>query len=795
MSKYPIIKITILFTLGILFQSRLNLNVIYYLIPIIIFSSLIILTTIPIKPLIAKRLRKILFLIIIPLTGAFYYSLSIQIVSYPFELPKIRNAKIIAQVNHIELITNNKLTLEIYADEIDDSISMDKKNNKFILNIWEDSLLTVDGIYEHIKIGNTISFIGTISKAKDERNPGEFNYEKYLNEQGIAGVINCYKPEKFEIIDSINFSFRNIVFSIRKKIDESIKKNHSKTSAALLKGILLADRKDLDYDIRSTFVNSGVIHVLAVSGLHVGFIIGIFFLLFGRFNIRLKYILTIIGIVIFLVITGGHSSVFRASTMAIVFLFAKLSARSTNGFNSISIAALLLLLIDPNELFNPGFQLSFSAVLSILIIYPIFSEKIYKLKINKLSKNFLLFISVSIAAQLGTLPFTLIYFHKLSIISIFANLIVIPIIGVIVALGIATLVFSFLLPIASIIASANMILIEGMFYFVNFTSNLTISYLPIYNFSLIDGIIFYFFLIIIIYSINKYNSKVLLFFTFLLAIFSFSNYLYLDNEEILPKNNLSVVAIDVGQGDAILIKFPNDKIALIDAGNSTEYFDNGERVIYPLLQKLEIDKIHTAFISHMDSDHFAGIISLVEKSIIDTIYKPYDKLSIKDKIFEEFVEANNIYLKYYSEGSFEIEGAKVFFLNDTSSATYKQFDSNNKSGIIKICYGNNSFLFVGDAEVEAEEYLVNLYDRFLNADVLKIGHHGSSTSSSEEFIELVNPEIGIISAGVMNKFNHPSTKIVNRYKERNVKLFRTDHEGAIILTSDGEEISQIDWRE
>ena len=795
MSKYPIIKITIFFALGILFQSQLVLNTHYYLITILISFSIIILSLLLSRNLLARSVRKVLFAIIIILSGAFYYTFSIQTVSYPFDLPKIKNAKIVAHVNTIELITNNKLTLEIYAREINDSITMDKNANKFVLNIWEDSLFTVNNIYKQIKIGNTISLIGTISKAKNDRNPGEFNYEKYLNNKGIVGLINCYKPEQLEIVDNTNSNLRNIVFSIRKKIDESIKKNHSKTAAALLKGILLADRKDLDYDIRTTFVNSGVIHVLAVSGLHVGFIIGIFFLLFGRFNIRLKYILTIVGIVIFLVITGGHSSVFRASTMAIIFLIARLSARSTNGYNSISIAAFLLLLLDPNELFNPGFQLSFSAVLSILIIYPIFSEKIYRLKINALSKNLLLFISVSIAAQLGTLPFTLIYFHKLSIISIFANLIVIPIIGVIVALGVTTLILSFFLPVASVFASANMILIEAMFYFVNYTSSLTFSYIPIYNFSLVDGIFFYFFLIIIIYSIYKYNNKVLLILTILLTIISFSNYLYLDNEEILPKNNLSIVAIDVGQGDAILIKFPNDKIALIDAGNSTEYFDNGERVIYPLLQKLEIDKINTAFISHMDSDHFAGIISLVEKNIIDTIYKPCDKFSIKDNIFEEFVEANNIYLKHYSEGSFEIGGAKVFFLNDTSSMTYKQFDSNNKSGIIKICYGNNSFLFVGDAEIEAEEYLVNLYDRFLNADVLKIGHHGSSTSSSEEFVELVNPKIGIISAGVMNKFNHPSKKIVNLYNERNVKLFRTDYEGAIIFTSDGEEISKIDWRE
>ncbi|MCW8850879.1 MAG: ComEC family competence protein, partial [Melioribacteraceae bacterium] len=487
MSKYPIIKVTILFTIGILFQSQFNL----YLLSLIIISSIIFLIAIIKKTFKEPIVTRVLIPFALILSGAIHYSINFHTVSYPFDSPKIRNAKIIGQINNIELITNKKLSIELTVKKINDSLRVGERNNKFILNIWEDSLSTVYRFYNQSNIGNSISLIGTIARAKNARNPGEFDYEKYLNENGISGVINCYKPEQIEIIGQEYLTIPNIVFNVRKGIDEIINKNHSPASAALLKGVLLADRKDLDYDIRNSFVNSGVIHVLAVSGLHVGFITGIFFLLFGRFDIRIKYLLTIFGILLFLIITGGHSSVFRASTMAIVFLVAKLTARNTNGFNSIAIAAFILLLLDPNELFNPGFQLSFSAVLSILVIYPIFSEKIKRLNIKNYFKNILLFCSVSLAAQLGTMPFTLIYFNKLSIISIFANLLVIPIIGIIVALGIITLIFAFASPVATIFASANTILIEGMFNFVNFTSNLSFSFLPIYNFSIIDGLLFY----------------------------------------------------------------------------------------------------------------------------------------------------------------------------------------------------------------------------------------------------------------------------------------------------------------
>ena len=796
MYRYPIIKFTILFTFGILIHSILELNYIYYIVPILlIVTSHIIIKYSSLK--LKSIFHEITFGIILILFGTLYFSLfPTNHAHYPFEMPKIKNAKMTGKVIDIDLISNKKLSAEFELLKLNDEIIEHSLNNKFILNIWKDTSITIISIYEKLQIGDVINLSGNISRAKNERNPGEFDYEKYLSTVGIAGVINCYKPEELQITYSKTEMFSNLVYSIRKVIDSRIRQLHDPASAALLKGILLADRKDIDYEIRSSFVDSGVIHVLAVSGLHVGFITGIFFLLFGRFNIRIKYLLTIFGIIIFLILTGGHASVFRASTMAIILITAKLSGRSTNGFNSISIAALILLLLDPSEIFNPGFQLSFSAVLSILIIYPIFSEKINKIKLNIYIRNILLFISVSIAAQLGTLPFTLVYFNKLSVVSIAANIIVIPTIGIIVALAILTLISSLLLfNIASVFASANMIIVHALYAFVDQTSSFTYSFLPIFNFSIFDSLLFYAFLIFVLFMIKNYKNKILLVISIILAFIGLQNFILLDNEKILPDGKLSIVAIDVGQGDAILLKYPNGKTALIDAGNCTDYFDNGERVIYPLLQQLGIDRINTVYISHMDSDHFAGILSLVEKNIIDTIYKPYDPHSIKDNIFEEFISANNIQYKFFSESSFNIDGVQLYLLNDTSQTVYKNFDLNNKSGIIKLIYGDNSFLFVGDAEVEAEEYLVSLYGSFLDADVLKIGHHGSATSSSEEFIDFVVPKIGIISAGVMNKFNHPSSKVLKRFTDRNVKIYRTDYEGAIIFTSDGTKISKIDWRE
>jgi len=470
--------------------------------------------------------------------------------------------------------------------------------------------------------------------------------------------------------------------------------------------------------------------------------------------------------------------------------------RSTNIFNSVSIAALIILILKPDEIYNPGFQLSFAAVLSIAIVYPKIRDFINYLGIkNKALKSLLLFISVSLSAQIGTMPFTLIYFSKLSIVALFTNIIVIPAIGVIIGNAFITIITGLIAPgLAVYFAAANNLLSFLMIEFIKYSGNLSFSFLWIRNYSLYDSILFYSiltFLILSIDKISKYYLKYVLLFVSLLIVMSFSSF---DDKELLEPNKLNVLMIDVGQGDAFLIKFPNGKTTLIDAGEANPYLDNGERVIAPLLDNLGIEKIDYGFISHLDSDHYGGFISLIYNDRIKEVYRPLPDSSLKSIRLEKFLKQKKIKTKIYEPNSLNVGNAKIYFLNNPKGYQYKKLTSNDKSGIVKIIYGNTSFLFVGDLELEGEYLLAKNFGDVLDSDVLKVGHHGSPTGSSSAFLNLVSPKISLVSAGIKNKFNHPSQSVLASLKNIGSKIFRTDYEGAVLLQSDGKNINKTNWK-
>lgn len=793
MNSYPVIKFTILFAGGILLTTFVEIsydNALHITLLLLILS---LLAFIKIVPKILSEFFLLMFIISLGYTFSSFNSLSEG--EYPFKKQKLTKSTMWGKINSIELPREGHISLLVSSDSVSNNSITHKTEGIYLVKIFDTNKYRLQKKYESLSIGNEIKLTGTISKGREERNPGEFDYNKYLKSAGISGLMNSYKIGNLKILSDDEEFFPNYILTTRKWIDSKFKEHNSSEASLLLRGLLLADRSEIDYDTREKFVNSGVIHVLAVSGLHVGYIILIFLFLFSRLNIYLKYILTIIGLLFFVILTGSPPSVFRASVMAIILIISEWSNRNYNVFNSLALAALVLLLFNPNELFNAGFQLSFSAVLSILIIYPKFKIYIDGLRINnKLIKNILLFGSVSFAAQIGTLPFTLMYFHKLSIIALLANLIVIPLIGFIVGLGIVTItagVFSFWL--ASIFAASNQLFIDILYSVVNFSGSLSISHLYIPQFSFVDLIIFYFFISFLF--VMKSNNILIRTFVLILVVFNITFYSSLDDKKILKDNILTIFMIDVGQGDGILINFPDGTTGLIDAGDASPNFDTGMRTIYPLMKMLDIEKIDIGFVSHLDSDHYKGFESLIRNNLVGKIVKPeIDSTLKKDVEFESLIREFDIPIDYYSHSAFNIGNARIYFLNDTTNAEYDLLGTNDKSGIIKIAHGNNTFLFVGDAEKKAEKLLVRTYPEFLKSDVLKAGHHGSKTSSTVEFLENVNPEIALISAGVENKFKHPSAEIVNRYENMSIKMLRTDQSGAIVLQSDGKEINLFDWR-
>ncbi len=796
MNDYPLIKFVLLFICGIVLQSVLSI----LLIPLLI-SFLASLVLMLFFYFMSSRKESFLNLSLICISvilyGMIHYSLHKNVnVAYPFDLPVNKNALIFGSVTDVNLIRKDKVVFQIETD----SVKLNERTAVGCINLIcsvKDSMRNLEKFYSSVQIGNRLAVKGTLSRARNQRNPGEFDYESALAQKGIHGLINVYKTGDISILSQESSALKNIPLEIRKSIDGLITKYHNNSTTALLRGLLLADRSMIDYDIRTEFINSGVVHVLAVSGLHVGFVVLIFVVIFKRFNPYIRYGFTILGLLFFMVITNYPTSVVRATIMALVMIASPLTGRNYNSINSLSLAALIILLLYPSEIFSPGFQLSFSAVLSIVLLYPPIASRIAKMKIKSAAARYiLLFCAVSFAAQIGTLPFTLFYFHKLSVIALFANFIVIPMIGLIVGLGIFTIFTGSILSILGMISgSANELLSFILFSIVRFFGNENYSFIFIRQFSLIDSLLFYGIVTSIFltwkYLVSIRSRIIVAVLSILIVIMGFS----LDNRELLKDNILSLYVIDIGQGDAILIKFPNGRTALIDGGDATETFDNGSRVIIPLLDHFGIGKIDYGFITHADADHYRGYISLIKNNRISQICKPVPDFSEPGDIeIEEVIKTHRVPVNYFAKNIISIGNVRMYILNDTIRFDFKNLSMNDKSGVFKIVYGKTSFLFTGDAGIKAENFYIHYYAGFLKSDVLKAGHHGSKTSSGEKFLDAVKPDYALISAGIMNKFRHPSPEIIERLNKRRIEIHRTDLSGGILFQSDGYRIKNINWK-
>ena len=796
MRDHPVIKFTLIFVVGIISAKFIFINI-YILLSLLLISTLLF--------ILAKRFSQsktffqlvtfVLTILIFSLGNHYSYISQKGISPHIKNIDKVKDVTVFGTIDKIDLIRKNELTFYLSADSIfsKDFYIRDEITLLCKIQLETNSLYRLNAKLEP---GNRVKMTGFYYKGREKRNPGEFDYNAYLNSKGIAGILKIVDSASIQITSSKYDIFKNALHQTRKAIDNQLRKYHNLETFSLLRGLLLADRGEISYETKAHFINAGVIHVLAVSGLNVGFIILIFLLVFGRLNLFLRSGITIVGLIFYLILTGASASVFRATVMAVVLIVAFLSNRSSHLLNSIAIAALVILTIDPNQLYDAGFQLSFSAVISMILIYPYIEMIINQMSLkNNIVKYFLVSIGLSLSAQIGTLPFTFYYFSKFSTVSLFANLIVIPAVGVITGIGIFTLIVSPLIPALGIYyGAANNILTGSLFDIINFAGSLKFSYISIYDYSLFDSILFYVLSFITIFLYTKLEHrvlKVIMVLLFILNIFILSK---IDDRNLLPDNDLSVFMIDVGQGDSFLIKFPNGKTALIDAGNTTIQFDNGDRVIIPLLNYLGIKKIDYGIVTHIDADHYGGFVALILEGMIKEIIKPeLDTSLTKDNRFEEFIRERKVPVKYFKEQKMEIGNTTLYFLFDDDIKSISGTSTNDRSGIFKLVYGETSFLFTGDVEKGIEKFYADKYKYFLDSDILKVGHHGSLTSSSQEFLQYVTPEASLISAGFKNKFGHPVEDVIERLESFGSTIYRTDLQKAILLRSNGEGIRVINW--
>lgn len=640
-----------------------------------------------------------------------------------------------------------------------------RNNKKILINIKMSQDIP------SIKYGDSLYIEGEFKQPEEARNYKGYNYKQYLKTKKIIGTVEL---EKAKILKSSNGSF---IHNIQKYIKDTINGTLTDEEGNLLLAILLGDKDKLSEDIQESFKTSNLSHMLAVSGAHVSYIIlGLTYVLqnsiIGKKNGK---IVCIIFLLAFMAITNFTPSVTRACIMAILTLLSSIIYRKSDVYTNISVAALITLIFNPYSLLDLGFQLSYGGTIGIIIFIKRIQEKKSNSKVINYIKQMAL---VSIYANIIIIPIMMYHFNTVSFTFIISNIMASPILGIIVITGFLFIIASITVkPLTRLIAIFIKPILSILIKISQICSKLPFSNILVVTPYMFNVISYY---AIILYCIkSKKNNKCKIIICLLIVLILINFIIY-----IFPQK-LRIFFIDVGQGDSTLIITSDKKTVLIDGGGS-DSFDVGEKVLLPYLLDRRILKIDYVLISHFDTDHCGGILTIMEKVKVKNIiiseqaehsenYERFKKLMIHKKIrLIEVKKGDKIKIGRYSE-------FKILF---PTSRLLSENPLNNNSIVAQFNYNNFKMLFTGDIEKLAEQQILKTEKAEIRADILKVAHHGSKTSSIPEFIKAVRPKIALIGVGKNNTFGHPNQQTIKNLENIKCRIYRTDLQGEIIIKID-----------
>lgn len=774
----PLPIILALYIIGIIYGKFISIDLIF------IFSTIILLITISIISFVKQwNITTALLLLIIFLIGIFNYNLN----SNPIGANHIANfmedkkSTIICTVLDKEYYPNqDKISFKVKVSQIERGDFSIRTQGLILVNTYLD-----DSPYEY---GDVLKIKGKLEKPIGQKNFGEFDYELYLAREKIFTYINIWQEKDIQKIGENDSNFLvSFSLSARDKIKEITKQTLPPPYNYLLVGMLLGEKSFIPSHLKEIFAEAGIMHILAVSGLHVGIIAMALLALLSMLKLpkKFKLFILILILITYASITGFRPSVLRATIMFILLIGGKLINRSRNLNISLFFAAFLILLLNPLILYDAGFLLSFIVTFFIINLSPILQGLLSKIVVW--IKNPL---AVSTAAWVGIFPLSAYFFSKVSIISIISNIFIIPLTGIAVILGFITFFIGLMsISLAGLFANLNYLILNLITLIAKSFSSLPFAFIYVAQPSVTVIILYYltvFFIIEIFYKktlspkIKKKAILIVLSVTLLIIIV----------QVFYPADNLKVNFINVGEGDCILIEAPNKINILIDGGGTPQSdFDVGNKIVIPYLRRKGINEIDLLILTHPHLDHLEGLLPILKEFKVDMVldsgllcdsseYKEFISLILekgisyhKAKAGDNFIFSNNL---------------EIFLLNPLyDSDFYEESDFNNASIVVKLFYKNANFLFTGDIEEAAEKKLL-VWQNILQSDILKVAHHGSSTSTNLEFFDKVNPNIAVITVG-KNHFGHPSQKIIERLEDKNIQIYQTDEDGTVIIRTNGQE--------
>lgn len=677
---------------------------------------------------------------------------------------------------------NSQLDIAVDTTVFPDQLSWSKPYNlRAIINPDEVALPA------NLRLGDRLCFTALIYPLEEPRNSHEFDYKGYLASNNIhiqAGI---------KSINSIRTTNRFLSWnSIRREVLSAIDLNFSKETASLAKALLIGYKNELNQETKEAFSRAGLSHIMAVSGLHVGFILApIWFVipLFWTFRHgkKMGLLILVVTLLFYAGLTGFSASVTRASLAGGLLMYGRLFHKVRNAKNLTAVAALIILLMNPSDLFSIGFQLSFGAVYILLLVTPVINRSLPDWVRFRWYGTPVMVIIISLLVQVGLFPLLVYYFGEFSVAGPLANAFVVPFLGFVVPLALSLLPVALGWPAtAQTLNTPIDYFLYGLHHFVTAIAGWEWSWISVH----IEGILLFLTWATVIFfiatlRIPKLRWKLLSILLFFLCI----NRGQKLSSKFQPAD-LQLTVFDVGQGDATLLRTPGGRHYLIDTGIWHPGYNSARYIMIPFLRAEGITRLEGVFLSHPHADHIGGITELLNTIPIDTIYNSGS--SYESELFYNYqaiAAGKNIPVVPLKAGQcLVLDSAIRLFVYGPGEHLSSSSGVNNRSLVLELVYGSTEFLFTGDAERKQEQRLLKTYPRLVKTDVLKVAHHGSRTSSTERFLRAASPAIGIVSLDWSNRFGHPHASAVKRLRSHIGELHFTSLDGAIQLVSDGQQI-------
>lgn len=799
MNNRPVCVASILYIIGIIIGLYLHFSIVFFILLCIIVGIIGYLIT---------ANKEVFVLILIIFLGFSYIKLidSNYVEKYKL-LKENEEIKIKAIVVSDPIEKEYKKVYKIKITESEDRKYKQYVGTCWLLNIKKSSK-TVENV--SLEYGDLIDIKALFEEPREARNYKEFDYKQYLKTKKIYG--NITSEENIKILSHNNQNILNkIINSVSKNIKNKIYSLLPAVTKEICVGILIGEREDISEQITEAFKESNLTHMLAVSGAHMSYVVLGISIVLKKLGKRSQKIITILFLCFFVGLTKFTPSVERAGIMTIMSIIATLMYRQPDVYNNLACSGLIILIINPYTLLDIGFQLSYAGTIGIVLFdkkiqkyielktktvgYRVMLDRInkdefcneVKWKVIKKAIKFIInLFALTISANLMIIPVMMFNFNTISLTFWVSNIIAGPFIGIIMILGFIVYVVSiFSMNIANIIAMPLNILIQILLKIAEVCSKLPGSSIIAKTPNVVEIMSYYIIIFGCIFYrdiLNKFRiKKEIKYIVICILIIN----ICLGLIENIGIKNLRIYFVDVGQGDCTLIRTPHNKTVIIDGGGSEkdDGFDVGEKTLLPYLLDRRIKKIDYMMISHFDSDHIGGLLYILENISVDNvIISKQGKMSANYNYFKNIIKGKKINVIMVKEGDRVHVDKNIYFdILFPEDTLINSNILNNNSIVAKLHYNKVSMIFTGDIESIAEKQIINKYvgTKKLKTTILKVAHHGSKSSSIQSILNLMQPEIALIGVGSKNTFGHPNSGVLERLKNMETKIYRTDNNGEI----------------